>query len=483
MSFHPLQADTFSLAGSGVSIGDTVMNLKSFTDINGSTIAMSDLGSIAYMTLEPGNGTQEEQISFTGVTQNADGSAQLTGIKTVLFKTPYTETSGFAKTHAGSVSAVLSNTAGFYHQFTAKDNDEVITGTWTFNNFPITPSNTVATPSVLGVSKLSTAAVSTASPIVVGDNDYRVPVAYATDSSGTDAYAVTPSPAITAYAAGQVVTFKAGTANTAAATLNVSGLGAKAIKKNVNIDLATGDILASQIITVVYDGTNFQLVSRTSTASTVQVFTATGANVYTKPSGLSYAIVELMGGGGQGACARGGALTVGGGGGAGAYARKVIAGTLLSGVEIATVGYAGAGANGGTNANGATGGNSTFTYTLGSGTVTAGGGAGGNAGSAAVTLGFSGTGGAGGTASGADFAAQGAKGGTAATLSSTVCHSGDGASGIWGCGGEGSTSTDGDGNNATGFGAGGSGATDTSNSGTSNGGKGSPGIIIVTEFY
>jgi len=84
---------------------------------------------------------------------------------------------------------------------------------------------------------------------------------YAADSVGTDAYAITITPAITAYSAGQEFTFNAGTANTGACTLNVSGLGAKTIKKNVSTDLETGDILLNQIVTVVYDGTNMQMKS------------------------------------------------------------------------------------------------------------------------------------------------------------------------------------------------------------------------------
>jgi len=84
---------------------------------------------------------------------------------------------------------------------------------------------------------------------------------FAADSVGTDAYAITITPVITAYSAGQEFTFKAGTANTGACTLNVSGLGAKTIKKNVSVDLDTGDILLNQIVTVVYDGTNMQMKS------------------------------------------------------------------------------------------------------------------------------------------------------------------------------------------------------------------------------
>jgi hypothetical protein len=84
---------------------------------------------------------------------------------------------------------------------------------------------------------------------------------YAASATGNDAYAITISPAITAYAAGQVFTFKADVANTAAATLNVSGLGAKTIKKQGNRDLATGDIIAGQMVMVEYDGTDMQLLS------------------------------------------------------------------------------------------------------------------------------------------------------------------------------------------------------------------------------
>lgn len=130
MAYQPLQAQKFSLAGAGAVAGATSIILKTFTMIDGTNIAMSDLGAIAYMTLEPGNSTLEEQISFTGVTQNSNGTATLSGVKTVLMDYPYTETSGLAQTHAGSTTAVLSNTTGHYNQFAIKQNDETISGQW-----------------------------------------------------------------------------------------------------------------------------------------------------------------------------------------------------------------------------------------------------------------------------------------------------------------------------------------------------------------
>lgn len=83
---------------------------------------------------------------------------------------------------------------------------------------------------------------------------------YAADAGSTDDYAVTLAPVPTAYFIGMVVRFKANTANTGACTLNVNSLGAKTIKKNTTDDLGDNNIVANQIITVVYDGTNFQLI-------------------------------------------------------------------------------------------------------------------------------------------------------------------------------------------------------------------------------
>lgn len=84
---------------------------------------------------------------------------------------------------------------------------------------------------------------------------------YAVDSSGTDTYSITVTPAPTAYVTGQKFTFKVGTSNIGTCSLNVNGLGSKTIYKNYNATLADGDLLAGQVVTVAYDGTNFQLQS------------------------------------------------------------------------------------------------------------------------------------------------------------------------------------------------------------------------------
>ncbi len=87
-------------------------------------------------------------------------------------------------------------------------------------------------------------------------------------TGSANAYALTSNRVVTAYASGQTFTFKSNFENTDSATLNITGgqtgasaLGAKTIKKYRDQNLAAGDIESSQWVTVIYDGTNFQLVS------------------------------------------------------------------------------------------------------------------------------------------------------------------------------------------------------------------------------
>lgn len=203
-----VQAQAFFLAGSGAVLGATSVILASFKDINGTNLAMTDFGSVGYGTIEPGVADKEEQISFTGVTQNANGTATLTGVKTVLFKSPYTESSGLAKTHSGGTTFVISNTAGFYNKLVAKDSDAAITATYTFSatafpqfaSHPAFTNNTeiidkkyaddlaiagapAALNSVPGIVKIATTVQTTATTDSDGTYYYALPVGLTTITS------------------------------------------------------------------------------------------------------------------------------------------------------------------------------------------------------------------------------------------------------------------------------------------------------------
>lgn len=93
------------------------------------------------------------------------------------------------------------------------------------------------------------------------DIDGEGALAYAADTGEANAYVLSLSPALDAYITGMPICFNAENANTGASTIDINGLGTKTIKKNGSEDLSIGDILAGQIVTVIYDGTNFQLMA------------------------------------------------------------------------------------------------------------------------------------------------------------------------------------------------------------------------------
>ena len=83
----------------------------------------------------------------------------------------------------------------------------------------------------------------------------------ATVGGTADAITLTPSPAITAYAAGQRFSFVSSGANTGATTVAISGLTAKSVTKNGSTALAASDIASGALVTLTYDGSRFQVGS------------------------------------------------------------------------------------------------------------------------------------------------------------------------------------------------------------------------------
>lgn len=105
--------------------------------------------------------------------------------------------------------------------------------------------------------------------------------------SGTDTYTMNLSPAITAYAAGQSFVGLVTNANTGAATLNVNSVGAKNILDVGGSALVAGDIPANSIISVVYDGTQFILLTATvDFATNAQANAGTATNAAITPANL-----------------------------------------------------------------------------------------------------------------------------------------------------------------------------------------------------
>lgn len=87
-----------------------------------------------------------------------------------------------------------------------------------------------------------------------------------TYGGAADAYTATHNAvaAWSAYAAGQIVMLVPGATNTGASTLNVDGLGTKAICKGASTAVAAGDIVQNVPVLLRYDGTRFQIIGGAS---------------------------------------------------------------------------------------------------------------------------------------------------------------------------------------------------------------------------
>jgi hypothetical protein len=83
---------------------------------------------------------------------------------------------------------------------------------------------------------------------------------YYSATTGTNTYVATPTPALTSYAEGVDIILKFGAGNTGSTTLNVSGLGAKGLKKADGSEFSSGELTSSQIQHFVYNGTEFRLL-------------------------------------------------------------------------------------------------------------------------------------------------------------------------------------------------------------------------------
>ena len=115
--------------------------------------------------------------------------------------------------------------------------------------------------------------------------------------TGTDTLVGTMSPTLGAYATGNQFAFVAANTNTTTVTLNIDGLGAKAVTRDGSTALVAGDITANKAHLVVYDGTRFQLLNSPSfTDLKATTLAVSGATTLSPTSTNGLAITSAGGG-------------------------------------------------------------------------------------------------------------------------------------------------------------------------------------------
>jgi len=144
-SINTIQARPFQLA-EPIGTTDTEITVKNFFDIYGNPIVMS--GSVQFATLEPRSQDNQEIISYTDVVQLTTTQFKLIGITRGLDAQPDPDTGVYgsdpvqAKAHSANAEAILSDNPQVWDKKPSKDEDETITGQWSFDESPIIPTPT-----------------------------------------------------------------------------------------------------------------------------------------------------------------------------------------------------------------------------------------------------------------------------------------------------------------------------------------------------
>lgn len=510
-TYNPSGGSSYRLQTS-IGSSNTTIRLSSFKEpVSNIPYTMTFLNSdLECGTIAPGLSTSEF-ISFTGITQNADGTATLTGVSRGLSRSyPYTASTTHQQPHPGQSTFIMSDAPCLFSQYAVKQNNEAITGSWTAPT-PTSASgiaNKAYVDSVAGgiatLDKVTVAGTAgetfaTGTVIYLKTSDARW---YKADS-GTPGTIVDSIVGIAqgAGAAGVAISggallfgldttqigltaganYFVGTNGATTTSTTTRALGKARSTTGLYVDthmtgvqLGANNTFTGQNIfsaTTTFNG----YVAGNVASTSIKVFTA--STTWNRPANLRYLIVEAVGGGGAGGGKDAETYECGAAGGAGGYSKEIIATSSLGATEVVTVGFRGVGALSAAGGNGA---NTSF-----GSHVTANGGAGG---ASDGTAGAIQAGGAGGTASGGDINITGQAGGYCVADSTGAVSGGSGGNSILGAGGIGGVLNDADANGTapvagTIYGGGGSGVANANASGASTGADGANGVVIVYEIF
>lgn len=506
-AYNPSGGGTYRLQSS-IGLANVTVPLSSFKEpISNIAYTMAYLNSsIGYGTLDPQNPNRSEFISFTGITQNSDGTAVLTGVTRGLARSyPFTASATFIQPHSGQSIFILSDSPQHFEQYAVKANDETITGSWTIPE-PLAASNPASKNYV--DTHVNGGAVSINQVIIAGTAGETVSagqVLYLRQSDARWYKAGTAIPEASstilaiAQGAGTAGNPVSGGVLTNGLDANQSGLTSgmnyflSAVPGTIGIATTTRYVGRARTPTTLYfdtyssnqvqlAGTNaFTGANSFPTSTTmigafpaysigknVKIFTQTGTSSFPIPLGVAKIYVKVQGGGGAGgasSASSGNQSAAGGGGGAGGYAEGFIDVSATTSVQV-YVGTAGQWSTFGTS-----GFYASSTPGL--------------AGTAAPGISVSAAGGAGGIGHGGDLQINGQNGGYGAgeqTSTADFAVGGSGANSMLGFGGAqviASQTQATAGVAGTGYGSGGGGGVSTNGAGAGAGGNGAQGIVEI----
>ena len=300
-------------------------------------------------------------------------------------------------------------------------------------------------------------------------------------AAGTNAYTVTLAPAPASLRQGlQILVYFPGANTITNPTLNINGLGAYPIVKQLGGALQVGDVTG--FVPLIFDATlaawRFNGLAPSAAGRIIGIRTYTASDVYVPSPGMTQIDVYGVGGGGGGAGASNpsaGLVSLGSPGGCGTNGRASFSAVQVGPSQPVNIGAGGASAASSAGANGGS-------TSLGSLVVFAGG-LGGGIFNGATPPAYNGNGALAAAATGANMFFQ--RGYTSdralainATASGMFC--GQGGNGPYGNSQGSAANTNGA--NATGYGAGGGGCAIAPGGGPAVGGAGAPGLLFIIEY-
>ena len=151
-SFNPTGGLTYRLQTSAGSSA-IIINLSSLKNRSDIALTMTILDTdIGYGTLSPQT-SRSEFISFTGITQNANGTAQLTGVTRGLSDiAPFTASTTLREAHPGQSIFILSDSPQLFEEYAKIRSATAITGLYSFDTL-LPTSVLTATTSLQFVTK------------------------------------------------------------------------------------------------------------------------------------------------------------------------------------------------------------------------------------------------------------------------------------------------------------------------------------------
>lgn len=481
----------------GIGTSETQITLSNFKTISGDTITQSMIGGVSdYMAMTLSPKTDREEQVWARVDSVSGSNVILDIIRAVNPVSPYDNGGGIARAHNVNDTAVISNNPALFNKLTAKDNNEVVAGDWTFNgdnthNGEETFTDTVdVTGGLLKVApavandepytklqsdtalalkaNANTTVNLTGNQTVAGIKTFGSAPIVPTAVNPTEAVNKSQMEAYIAPLSGDILASDSAFGTTkldVAADVPADPKALTATANRVDALAGGGDFGTPS-------GSNKFLTEGSIASNTLvkppQTVIFTSSGTWNKDAGLKYIVVELVGGGGGGGGRNSTDETSAGSGAGAGYSKRTILASTLGSTEDVTIGAGGTGHAGGSNSDGTAGGATSFGALL-----SATGGPAGRGTDTTIPVG--------GIGSGGDINLSGDNGAIPGTFERAIAALNKGGNSMFGTGGYQSI-TGGAGGNGRGFGSGGAGGRRASST-TNAGGNGAPGIVMVTEYY